>query len=217
VNPIEPQGFFDRIKADLDHLARTVEADAQSLAGQLRGIDRVLVPRPDNPGHGSHHTGNPDSPDDPEPAPRRPGGPRRLDPEEARRLYEQGWTNAQIAERFGVTPLRVSIVLREMGVRRPPHRPTRPPVDIPPAPRRPGGARRLDPDEALRLYQQGWTNAQIAERFGVTPLRVSIVLRSRGVRRPRGARPAIAVSRDEVLRLHNQGLPPADIAPMVGG
>lgn len=79
----------------------------------------------------------------------------------------------------------------------------------------PGGRRRVvDPDEAVRLYQQGLTNFEIAETFGVTPLRISQVLRGAGVSRPRGAPPK--VSREDVLRLHGQGLSPREIAPQVG-
>ncbi len=77
-----------------------------------------------------------------------------------------------------------------------------------------GRRRGVDPDAAVRLYQQGLTNFEIAEMAGVTPLRISQVLRSAGVSRPRGA--PSRVSRDDVLRLHAQGLSPREIAPQVG-
>jgi DNA-binding NarL/FixJ family response regulator len=183
-----PEGFFDRIDRDLEQIKRLLEAAGDALAERIEEGTRALVPLSD--------PGNPENP------PRRPGQPRRVDWDEALRLYEQGWSNAQIAEQFGVTPFYISRLLHRMGVRR-----TR------------GSPSRVPREEVIRLHHDRLSPREIAAQVGLTEMRVYQVLQEEELTPHRlpSAREIEAVrQREQVLELHHQGLSALDIIQQAG-
>jgi DNA-directed RNA polymerase specialized sigma24 family protein len=72
------------------------------------------------------------------------GRPRSFSHEEARRLYQAGWTRAEIAERFSVSTKAIQNATSGL-------------------PRR-----RFDHDEARRLRVEGWSYNRIGRRLGVS-------------------------------------------------
>ncbi len=189
--PFDPLGLFDDLKKNLDRLseglvdgAQAVLETGQSLGAQLRELDQVLASRPSPP----NPIGN-------------PGRPRTVDPDEAVRLYQQGLTNFEIAEMFGVTPLRVSQVLRAAGVSRPR-----------------GAPPRISREDVLRLHEQGLSPREIAPQVGASAVRVAQLISEAGLE-PHSAPLAptardleAARRREQVLDLHGKGLPAGEIA-----
>jgi DNA-binding CsgD family transcriptional regulator len=188
--PFDTLGLFEDLKKNLDRLseglvdgAQAVLEAGQSLGAQLRELDQALG-RPSSP----NPVGN-------------PGRPRTVDPEEAVRLYRHGLTNFEIAEMFGVTPLRVSQVLRAAGVSRPR-----------------GAPPRISREDVLRLHEQGLSPREIAPQVGASAVRVAQLISQAGLE-PHAAPLAptardieAARRREQVLGLHRQGLTAGEIA-----
>lgn len=90
--------------------------------------------------------------------------------EEAERLYKSGATLMDLGKKYGCSYMTVCRRLREQG------------VDI-----RQPGVRRHDrivgaEPEICRLYDEGKTNREIAERFGISPQTVSKVAKRNGLK-----------------------------------
>jgi hypothetical protein len=79
--------------------------------------------------------------------------------------YRAGGTVYQLGEQFGIDRRTVGAILKRNGVVT-----------------RGGGLSPTQIDEAVELYESGWSLARIAERVGVTPTTVHRRLRDPGVR-----------------------------------
>jgi hypothetical protein len=97
-----------------------------------------------------------------------PGTARRLGVEQVEQLiagYRAGATVYTLGSQFGIDRRTVGAILKRNGVVT-----------------RGGGLSPAQIDEAVELYEAGWSLARIAERVGVTPTTVHRRLRDRGVR-----------------------------------
>lgn len=65
-------------------------------------------------------------------------------------------------------------------------------------------------DDAVRLYQEGFSFQEIAERFGVTSSAVNKAFRRRGI--PSRSRSKLAEHRQEAVRLYREGLSHRELA-----
>jgi len=79
--------------------------------------------------------------------------------------YRAGATTREIAKTFGIHHERIGKVLRDAGVRL-----------------RRSGMTDIEIDEAVLLYEQGWSLAPIGAKLGSNALTVRDRLRERGVR-----------------------------------
>jgi DNA-binding CsgD family transcriptional regulator/uncharacterized protein (DUF433 family) len=223
------QEFFDRIRSDLDQIARLVGSAGDALASGIRDADRVLLNRPEPGNPGNPGNSEPEQPEgfrelfgfNPPPEPQfdfeetfgvrpervspqpigRRGQQPRLDPDEALRMHREGRSNFEIAEHFGVTPRYVGQVLRARGVRQPR-----------------GSPARIPKEEVARLHHEGMHPRDIAGHLGASEVRVGQILRELGLD-PVGGRATLEERhrriQGQVLELHRQGLTPQEIAAQV--
>lgn len=108
-----------------------------------------------------------------------PRQPSRIDMDEARRLYAEGWTMTALGERYGVTHTRISQAFKAAGVE------TRPAVSSgAEAQKAAAQVRRADLAPQVReLFDAGVTYGQIAVRLDVSPTLVKRVITDLGLTR----------------------------------
>jgi DNA-binding NarL/FixJ family response regulator len=192
---LDPLGIFQALEEDFNRLTSSLESGAaavqeasQTLGQQLRELDAVLTPSR-NPG--------------------RRGRPPTVDRAEVVRLHSQGLAVREIAARVGASDMRVSQILREEGL--PPHF----------APRLEPTARELAAEQRrqdiLQLHGQGLIPSAIAAELEVSAGTVYRILSDEGLRPHETPEAALSRQRrEDAIRLHQQGVPGAEIARRLG-
>lgn len=179
---------FNRLGGHLERSAAVVQEAGQALGQQLRELDAVLTPSR-NPG--------------------RQGRPPTVDRAEVVRLHSQGLSPKEIAARMGASDVRVSQILREERIQ-----PHLAPRAVPTARELAAEKRRQD---ILQLHGQGLAPSAIAAELKVSAGTVYRILSEESLRPHETPEAALGRQRrEEAIRLHQEGVPGAEIARRLG-
>lgn len=133
-------------------------------------------------------------------APRQGYTGRRIPVEEARRLYEQEmWNTKDIARHLGFTEQHIRERMKEAGVV--------------------FRYREFPLEEAIKLYAEGLTTAQVGERISYSSGQVQRKLRGAGVLRPKGPLPTQSpanIDTEKARALYEQGYNLEEIGRVFG-